>query len=167
MSVGGVWDDSGLVSNTGLGNRFLIDGKEKLTLSLTCAFATNGDAVLTPSNFQYVAERDGDWVDLSFGFNLATSAFTTASGVFEIRMAGLPAPSSDFSDWPGNISDARGIDLGGTTRHLGLKFNSAGRYFYLREVGDDNAGSSISATAFNAAGASDYVFVGNIRYKAA
>lgn len=165
--IGGSWD-AATVDDDGTSNRVIVDGQERITLSaVVCSFATNGDAVFTPSNFTYDAFREGDYVEIDAAFSLATSAFTTASGAFEMRFTGMPAASTDRGEWGGNVVDLRGVDLGTTTRHLGARLNSAGNYITIRETGDDNSGGTVAATGFAPAGASDYVVALKIRYRAA
>ncbi|PII38688.1 hypothetical protein T190_17045 [Sinorhizobium meliloti CCBAU 01290] len=56
--IGGVWD-ANTFNDVGTGNRIIVDGQERITLSaVVCSFATNGDAVFTPSNFTYDAVRE-------------------------------------------------------------------------------------------------------------
>jgi hypothetical protein len=65
----------------------------------------------------------------------------------QFTLTGVPDVSTTMADWPLNVVDLRGFDLGSSIRSLGARLNAAGKYFYIRASGDNDADNVILANA--------------------
>lgn len=158
--------DASTISDGGNGTVIVIDGARKLTATATAAFATPGDSTITVSNVTTGIRQVGDIVNLAFSCQLATNAYTTPSGDFTLTLAGLPAPATAMADWLMILGDLRSVDVGATIAQVVVKYNASGNYYYLRQIADDGAGSSITATSFDPS-TSSYVLAFSGWYAAA